>query len=306
MSRAPLTRTPTRSGLRPPVLRRPPSIVRPRPTTTGTKAPPIPSSTWTGCITDRTQSYDETGDAPTTGNRRDAVPGQPVLREQHGLLHVQRSTPLEPIIPMTYNWSTLKTAVNAMQPTGGTDQSVGLAWAWQSLLQTGPIPAPAEDPEHNLQQGHHHPVRRSQHRGPLAGLRQRQHAEYHQWRRRYRHPAGAAVHQSSKRQAMPAASRCTRSTPSRSTPARRPIRPRQCCNTAPVPTAAGSQQVLHADELEPDRHDLQHDRNRAEPAPRRAIIQGDAESPIRKSPAATAGLFDFRRDSASDQLRRPG
>jgi hypothetical protein len=33
-----------------------------------------------------------------------------------------------------------------MQPTGGTDQSVGLAWAWQSLLQTGPIPAPAEDP----------------------------------------------------------------------------------------------------------------------------------------------------------------
>jgi hypothetical protein len=45
---------------------------------------------------------------------------------------------------MTYSWSTLKTAVNAMQPTGGTDQSVGLAWAWQSLLQTGPIPAPAE------------------------------------------------------------------------------------------------------------------------------------------------------------------
>ena len=47
---------------------------------------------------------------------------------------------------MSYNWATLKTNVNAMQPTGGTDQSVGLAWAWQSLLQTGPIPAPAEDP----------------------------------------------------------------------------------------------------------------------------------------------------------------
>ncbi len=56
------------------------------------------------------------------------------------------STTLEPVIPMSYAWSTLKTAVNAMQPTGGTDQSVGLAWAWQSLLQTGPIPAPAEDP----------------------------------------------------------------------------------------------------------------------------------------------------------------
>ena len=47
---------------------------------------------------------------------------------------------------MSYDWATLKNNVNAMQPTGGTDQSVGLAWAWQSLLQTGPIPAPAEDP----------------------------------------------------------------------------------------------------------------------------------------------------------------
>ena len=32
-----------------------------------------------------------------------------------------------------------------MQPTGGTDQSVGLAWAWQSLLPGGPLNAPAED-----------------------------------------------------------------------------------------------------------------------------------------------------------------
>src|SRR5262249_53658799 len=48
-------------------------------------------------------------------------------------------------IPLSYNWSTLKTAVNAMQPTGGTDQSVGLAWAWQSLIVGGPLNTPAED-----------------------------------------------------------------------------------------------------------------------------------------------------------------
>ncbi|WGS23579.1 MULTISPECIES: hypothetical protein [unclassified Bradyrhizobium] len=52
---------------------------------------------------------------------------------------------LEPIIPLSYNWSALKTAVNAMQPTGGTDQAVGLAWAWQSLIPGGPLNAPAED-----------------------------------------------------------------------------------------------------------------------------------------------------------------
>jgi hypothetical protein len=48
------------------------------------------------------------------------------------------------MMPLTYDWTTLKNNVNAMQPTGGTDQSVGLAWGWQSLT-TGPIPAPAED-----------------------------------------------------------------------------------------------------------------------------------------------------------------
>jgi hypothetical protein len=39
----------------------------------------------------------------------------------------------------------LKTAVNAMQPTGGTNQAIGLALAWQSLLVGGPFNTPAED-----------------------------------------------------------------------------------------------------------------------------------------------------------------
>jgi hypothetical protein len=55
------------------------------------------------------------------------------------------STQLEPIIPLSYNWSTLKTAINVMQPTGGTNQAVGLAWAWQTLIPNSPVPAPAED-----------------------------------------------------------------------------------------------------------------------------------------------------------------
>lgn len=102
-----------------------------------------PISTWTGCITDRTQSFDETGDAPNQVNIDTLFPAN---QEGTGYCNPRSNPTLEPVMPMTYNWSTLKTAVNAMQPTGSTDQSVGLAWAWQSLLQTGPIPAPAEDP----------------------------------------------------------------------------------------------------------------------------------------------------------------
>jgi len=48
-------------------------------------------------------------------------------------------------MPLSYSWTTLKSAVNAMQPTGGTNQAVGLAWAWQSRLPNSPVPAPAED-----------------------------------------------------------------------------------------------------------------------------------------------------------------
>jgi Flp pilus assembly protein TadG len=105
-----------------------------------------PISTWTGCITDRTQNYDETGDAPSSGNTATLFPANQYYENSTAYCDPSASTPLETMIPLSYSWSTLKTAVNAMQPTGGTDQSVGLAWAWQSLLQTGPIPAPAEDP----------------------------------------------------------------------------------------------------------------------------------------------------------------
>ena len=111
-----------------------------------TNASTNPISTWTGCITDRTQNFDETGDAPSQNNTATLFPANQYYENSTSYCSSSASTKLEQVMPMSYDWSTLKTNVNAMQPTGGTDQSVGLAWAWQSLLQTGPIPAPAEDP----------------------------------------------------------------------------------------------------------------------------------------------------------------
>jgi Flp pilus assembly protein TadG len=105
-----------------------------------------PISNWTGCVTDRFQNYDETGDAPNTLVPATLFPANEYYENSIAYCNSSSNPTLEPIIPLTYTWATLKTAVNAMQPTGGTNQSVGLAWAWQSLLTTGPIPAPAEDP----------------------------------------------------------------------------------------------------------------------------------------------------------------
>ncbi len=111
---------------------------------TGASTNPI--STWTGCITDRTQNFDATGDTPSSSNTATLFPANQYYENSVAYCDSNSNPTLEPVIPMSFAWQTLKDAVNAMQPTGGTNQSVGLAWAWQSLLQTGPIPAPAEDP----------------------------------------------------------------------------------------------------------------------------------------------------------------
>ncbi|OKO74250.1 TadE/TadG family type IV pilus assembly protein [Bradyrhizobium sp. NAS96.2] len=104
-----------------------------------------PISNWTGCITDRTQPNDANGVLPVLSDVTTTFPANEYYENGTAYCSSRASTPLEPIIPLSYNWSSLKTAVNAMQPTGGTDQSVGLAWAWQSLLPGGPLNAPAED-----------------------------------------------------------------------------------------------------------------------------------------------------------------
>jgi hypothetical protein len=98
-----------------------------------------PISTWTGCIADRTQPYDTTGDVTTP------FPANQYYENSTAYCSSSASTKLEPVIPLSYDWTELKNAVNAMQPTGGTDQAVGLAWAWQTLIPSSPVPAPAED-----------------------------------------------------------------------------------------------------------------------------------------------------------------
>ena len=103
------------------------------------------TSTWTGCVTDRTQNNDATGVLPVTSDVTTQFPANQYGEGSPSYCSSSSSTPLEPIIPLSYNWTTLKNAVNAMQPTGGTNQAIGLAWAWQTLLPNSPVPAPAED-----------------------------------------------------------------------------------------------------------------------------------------------------------------
>ncbi len=91
---------------------------------------------WNGCVTDRDQDYDTTSTPPSATLSATLFPA-----EQYNACPQQ-------ITPLTYDWTTLKNNIDAMQPNGGTNQSIGVAWAWLSLLQQSPLNAPAEDPNY--------------------------------------------------------------------------------------------------------------------------------------------------------------
>lgn len=89
------------------------------------------TSQWNGCVMDRTQSYDVQITPPTSTTTY--YPAD------------QSSYCPTAIAPLSYNWTSLKSTVSAMTPLGGTNQPIGLVWAWQTLQQTSPFNAPAED-----------------------------------------------------------------------------------------------------------------------------------------------------------------
>jgi Flp pilus assembly protein TadG len=105
-------------------------------------------STWTGCVEDRGNSnapnsgnYDTNVVAPSSSNTATQFPAE------------QYSDCPQAVMPLNYNWSTMTTLVNNMQPAGNTNQAIGLAHGWMSLVGGGPYPTPpAMDPNYTYNQ----------------------------------------------------------------------------------------------------------------------------------------------------------
>jgi Flp pilus assembly protein TadG len=89
---------------------------------------------WSGCVTDRTQPYDVQNTAPTS--TATDFPAQ-----------IYAECP-QALLPLTYSWSTVNNEINNMSPNGGTNQPIGLFWAWWTLQTTAPFAAPAKDPNY--------------------------------------------------------------------------------------------------------------------------------------------------------------
>ncbi len=101
----------------------------------GQNCVPKNHNTWNGCVTDRDQSYDTLNTAPTGG------PSTRFYAEQYNACPAQ-------LTPLSTDFATLKTKIDALTPNGGTNQPIGIAWGWQSLSQGAPLYAPDEDPNY--------------------------------------------------------------------------------------------------------------------------------------------------------------
>jgi len=96
---------------------------------------PNSTSTWAGCFMDRTQTYDAQNAAPSAGNTATLFPAENAS-----------SCPPAQIAPLSYDWTGLGSEVDSMTPNGNTNQTIGLAWGWQSLtdgnpMNSGPLPS---------------------------------------------------------------------------------------------------------------------------------------------------------------------
>ncbi|MCK1637615.1 TadE/TadG family protein [Bradyrhizobium sp. 157] len=107
---------------------------------------------WTGCVTDRTQDYDTKNTAPSSSNAPTMVVAEEyVTKKWDGTVNEQyckssNSPYMPPIMPLSYDWTALKTLIGNLQPTGNTNQGIGMAWAWLTLgVGAPPFNAPAKD-----------------------------------------------------------------------------------------------------------------------------------------------------------------
>jgi Flp pilus assembly protein TadG len=96
-------------------------------------------STWNGCVTDRDQNNDTTNTAPVAGTQATLFPAE------------QYSNCPVPLMALSYDWTALRTKIDAMQPDGLTNQAIGLQWGWQTLT-AAPFTIPAKDPNYTYQE----------------------------------------------------------------------------------------------------------------------------------------------------------
>jgi hypothetical protein len=106
---------------------------------------PANHSKWKGCVMDRDQPYDAQKDLPTSDETRFPAT-QYEQKDRYG--NTINICP-EQLLPMTSVYAggvdTIKEKIDDLVPNGGTNQAIGMAWAWLSLQLGDPLNTPSKD-----------------------------------------------------------------------------------------------------------------------------------------------------------------
>jgi len=88
---------------------------------------------WEGCVADRDQPNDTLDTAPTSAS---------------SYFPARNCGSLVTAMPLSYDWTALKNKITSMVPSGNTNVTIGLVWAWHALTANLPFPegqAPMSD-----------------------------------------------------------------------------------------------------------------------------------------------------------------
>jgi Flp pilus assembly protein TadG len=109
--------------------------------TTSTTWKPDNRNTWNGCVTDRGKENN-----PHASNYDTNVTPPSVNIKETRFTAEQYGSCSPKVMPLNYDWSGMKNLVDSFYPAGNTNQGIGMAHAWMSLVGGGPYPTPpAED-----------------------------------------------------------------------------------------------------------------------------------------------------------------
>ena len=102
-------------------------------------------NTWNGCITDRGPSS-----APGNSTWDQVVTLPDGTTDSLWPAEQYDSCPAQ-MLGLNYNWTAMSSLIDSMQPSGNTNQPIGLVWGWQSLVGGGPLTAPTIDTSYDYQ-----------------------------------------------------------------------------------------------------------------------------------------------------------
>jgi Flp pilus assembly protein TadG len=80
---------------------------------------------WEGCVRDRAQPYDVQDTAPDSAVAATLYPAHDCGT-------------LATAMPLSSDWTALNSKIDAMEPNGNTNVTIGLAWAWAALTSNAP------------------------------------------------------------------------------------------------------------------------------------------------------------------------